>query len=90
MSPGDRKIVGVAAAEAYGPRLDENIFNCQRSKLPADADPQVGQQVQLEAEGGRAVPAVVTSVSESTVTVDANHPLAGQDLRFDLELVEIV
>jgi FKBP-type peptidyl-prolyl cis-trans isomerase 2 len=90
MSQGDVKNVELPAEEAYGPRRDEKVFNFKRSKLSADLDPQVGQQVQLERQGGRPVPAVVSAVSESMVTVDANHPLAGQDLTFDVELVEIV
>ena len=76
--------------DAYGQREEEKVINFERSSLQADANPQVGQQVQLQTSDGRAVAAVVSDVSESTVTVDANHPLAGKDLIFDLELMEIV
>lgn len=90
MSPGESKCVDVPAAEGYGERQEEKILDFQRSVLPDDIDPKIGQSLQLQTQDGRAVPAVVTRVSESTVTVDANHPLAGSHLVFDLELVEIV
>ena len=62
----------------------------ERQSLPENVDPQVGQQLQLQTREGRAVPAIVVGVSEQQITVDANHPLAGKDLHFELELVEIV
>lgn len=90
MSPGESKSVDVPAAEGYGQRQEEKVIDFERSALPANLDPRVGEQLQLQTQDGRAVPAAVTKVSESTVTVDANHPLAGNDLVFELELVEIV
>ncbi len=90
MTPGDSKSVDVPAGEAYGQRQDDKVVDFQRSALPPDTDMHVGQRVQLETRDGHAVAAVVAGVSESTVTVDVNHPLAGKDLVFDLELVEIV
>jgi peptidylprolyl isomerase len=90
MAPGDTKSVDVPAAEAYGQRFQERVVDFERERLPAGIDPQVGQQLQLQTQQGQPVPAVVTRVSESTITVDANHPLAGRDLVFDLELMEIV
>ncbi len=90
MAPGESKSVQVPVDEAYGQRQKEKVLDFDRSTLPADVQPQIGQQVQLQAQGGQSLPAVVTNVSESKVTVDANHPLAGSDLLFELELVEIV
>jgi FKBP-type peptidyl-prolyl cis-trans isomerase 2 len=90
MSPGQSKSVDILATEAYGPRQDGKVVEFDRSRLPANIDPELGQQMPLQTKDGRTVPAVVTVISESTVTVDANHPLAGMDLIFDLELVEIV
>jgi FKBP-type peptidyl-prolyl cis-trans isomerase 2 len=90
MTPGETKNIDIPAAHAYGERSDGKVLDFSRSQLPEGADPQVGQQMQLQTSDGRAVPAVVTRVSESQVTVDANHPLAGRDLKFDLELVEIL
>lgn len=90
MVPGESKSVEVPAEEAYGQRQDFKILEFYRNMLPASVEPKVGGQMQLQTQDGRAVPAVVTRVSESTVTVDVNHPLAGRDLIFDVELLEIV
>jgi FKBP-type peptidyl-prolyl cis-trans isomerase 2 len=90
MTPGESKSVRVPAEEAHGERRDDKVLRLDRSSLPANVDPEVGQQVLLKTPGGKSIPAVLAGVSESTVTVDANHPLAGNDLIFDLELLEIV
>lgn len=90
MTPGQSKSVDVPAAEAYGERQKEKIVNFDRKSLDADANLQVGQRVQLQTHDGQALVAIIADVSDSTVTVDANHPLAGRDLVFDLELMEIV
>jgi FKBP-type peptidyl-prolyl cis-trans isomerase 2 len=90
MSAGQSKRVHVPAAKGYGQRQDDMVLEFERRTLPPDLDPQVGHQMQLQTHEGRQVPAFVTRVSESIVTVDANHPLAGKDLVFDLELIEIV
>jgi FKBP-type peptidyl-prolyl cis-trans isomerase 2 len=90
MAPGESKNVHIPVADAYGQRQAEKILEFDRSALGTAAEPQVGERVQLQTQEGHSVPAVIARVSESTVTVDANHPLAGRDLVFDLELVEIV
>jgi FKBP-type peptidyl-prolyl cis-trans isomerase 2 len=90
MQPGESKSIDVPASEAYGQRFDERIVDFEREKLPEGVEPQVGQQIQLQTQQGQPVPAVVTEVSDAKITVDANHPLAGRDLVFDVELVEIV
>ena len=61
----------------------------EREQLPADLDPKVGQQLQMQQTDGSTAVVIVTDVSETTITVDANHPLAGKDLTFEIELVEI-
>ena len=90
MEPGESKRVHVSAGEAFGPRQQEMVVELGRDKLPGDLQPEVGQEVQLHGKDEKAVPAVITDVSESTVTVDANHPLAGKNLFFEIELMEIV
>jgi FKBP-type peptidyl-prolyl cis-trans isomerase 2 len=90
MTPGESKRVDVPAAAAFGQRRNDKILEFERSTLPPNVAPQVGHHMRLQAADGREIPAVVTGVSESTVTVDANHPLAGRDLVFDLELLAIV
>jgi len=89
MEPGQSKTVEVSSEEAYGPRRDEMILQVDRSRLPEDLDPEVGQQLQSHQENGQTVILTVTDVSEQEVTLDANHPLAGQDLQFEIELFEI-
>lgn len=90
MSPGESKTVIIPAEEAYGPHRDELVQVVDRSELPADLEPEVGQQLQRRQEDGRIAVFTVIDVSESTVTLDANHRLAGQDLTFHIELVEIL
>ena len=90
MSPGDTKSVSVSAAAAYGHRRPDLIFTFDLQTLPPGVDLLVGQEMQITMHDGTAVKAVVTDISASSVTVDANHPLAGRDLIFDLQLVDIV
>jgi peptidylprolyl isomerase len=90
MAPGDKVTVTIPADEAYGPHRDEMVLEAPRSEIPDELDPQVGQQLQLQHPNGQAIPVVVTEVTDEVITLDGNHPLAGQDLTFDLELVEIV
>ena len=89
MTPGDTKSVNIPADDAYGPRRDDLVIQLERSAVPAGMDPQVGQRLQLQTPSGDPVPAQVVDVSEEALTVDANHPLAGRDLEFEIELVEI-
>lgn len=90
MSPGESKTVNIPADEAYGQHNAEMLTEVDRSQFPADLNPEVGQQLQLNRSDGQTVVVTVASVSESTVTLDANHPLAGKDLIFDIQLVEIL
>lgn len=90
MAPGEAKSVNIQAQEAYGQREDQKILDLQRDTLPPDTELQVGQRIQLQTQDGHLIAATVAGVSASTITIDANHPLAGKNLIFDLELVEIV
>ena len=89
MSPGESKTVEIPADEAYGPYLEELVMVVDRDQLPEDLQPEVGQQLQISQPDGQTILVKVIDVSESSVTLDANHPLAGKDLTFDIELVEI-
>jgi len=86
---GESKTVTIPAKEAYGPHRDDLVLIMEREQLPADLDPKVDQQLQMQQTDGRTVVVIVTDVSETTITVDANHHLAGKDLTFEIELVEI-
>jgi peptidylprolyl isomerase len=90
MSPSESTIVEVPAADAYGDHREEMVAVVGRAQLPDDLEPHVGQQLTAQAENGQVIPMKVTEVTETHVTLDANHPLAGQDLTFNIELVEIV
>jgi peptidylprolyl isomerase len=90
MNPGDTKTVQVEAANAYGRHHEGLVFVIPRTELPEDLEPQVNQQFQLQGSDGRKLTVLVTATAEDTVTFDGNHPLAGRDLEFDIELVELV
>jgi FKBP-type peptidyl-prolyl cis-trans isomerase 2 len=89
MSPGDSKTVQVPAEEAYGPRRDEMVLTIDRAQFSEGVEPEVGQSLQLKQTDGSSFGATVTHVTESAITVDANHPLAGQALTFEIVLLEI-
>jgi peptidylprolyl isomerase len=90
MKPGDTKTVNIPADKAYGPHRKDLVLVVDKSKIPSHLKPEVGQQLKLNQPDGRAVPVRVTDITQSKVTLDANHPLAGKDLTFEIELVEIV
>ena len=90
MSPGESKTVEVPADQAYGPYREELVQEIDRELVPEDLKLEVGQQLALRLSPGRSIRVTVTKLTESKVTLDANHPLAGKDLTFDLQLVEIV
>lgn len=90
MNPGESKTIRIPTDEAYGTRREEMVMVVDRNQLPADLNPEVGQQLQRSQPDGQTIVVTVTEVSKSSVTVDANHPLAGKDLTFDIQLVEVV
>lgn len=89
MQVGQSKTVTIPSEEAYGPHLDDLIIVIERNQLPEGLDPEVGQILEATQEDGRTGVVTVIDVSETTITVDANHPLAGKDLTFEIKLVEI-
>lgn len=89
MAPGDTETATVQPEDAYGPRSDERIFSVDRAQLPEDLDPGVGDQLEMQTREGQTFPVEVTAVDEENVTVDANHPLAGEELTFEIELKAI-
>jgi FKBP-type peptidyl-prolyl cis-trans isomerase 2 len=89
MNVGESRTVTVAPEQAYGQRRDELIEEVSRDKLPKDIEPQIGQRFEVPQQGGQPMILRVTEVSEQSVTLDGNHPLAGRDLTFELELVDI-
>lgn len=89
MSPGDTKTARIEPENAYGPYREELTMSVSRSDLPPDLEPEVGQQLQMQTNQGQAFPVTVTETDAESISVDANHALAGKALTFDIELVKI-
>lgn len=89
MTVGEKKIAEIACAEAYGPINPAARQPVPRTEFPDDIPTEVGTQLQMQSPDGQVIPVTIVDVSESEVTLDANHPLAGQDLTFDFEVVGI-
>ena len=89
MAEGDSKKVEIPFAEAYGPHREEMVVEVDKEQFPDHLTPEVGQELELRQEDGQSLIVVITNVTDENVTLDANHPLAGKDLTFDIELVEI-
>ncbi|MBA5778306.1 peptidylprolyl isomerase [Stappia sp. F7233] len=89
MAVGARKNVMISAEDAYGPHIAEHVQEVDRNLLPPEIVPTIGTRLQAESGDGRTVVFTITAADETTVTLDANHPLAGKDLVFEVELIEI-
>jgi peptidylprolyl isomerase len=90
MNVGDKKTINIPSDQAYGPHLADKILEVNQDQIPKHLSLEVGQQVQVPQKDGSKIFFVVTDVSETSVTLDGNHPLAGKDLTFDIQLVEIL
>ncbi|MFN3587867.1 MAG: peptidylprolyl isomerase [Spirosomataceae bacterium] len=89
MAIGDKKTIHIPVEEAYGDLNPDMVFDFNRSEIPAEIPLVVGDTLNMH-NGQQTVPVIIREVTENTVKLDANHPLAGQPLNFDLELVEII
>ncbi|HUP48154.1 MAG TPA: FKBP-type peptidyl-prolyl cis-trans isomerase [Thermoanaerobaculia bacterium] len=90
MAAGETKVESIPAQEAYGTRQDELVFDVPRGAVQEGMDLSVGDMVQVHLPDGQKAPMHVSALDDDTFTLDANHPLAGKELTFDLELVQIV
>ena len=90
MKTGESKTIEIPADRAYGPYRDDLVQVVDRDRVPENIQLEVGLQLQLSQPDGQVIVVTIVDVSESTVTLDGNHRLAGQDLIFDIELVEIL
>jgi peptidylprolyl isomerase len=88
LTPGEKTRVTIPPDDAYGPRRDELMIEVPREQFPPQIDPQPGMQLNLQQEAGPVI-VTVAAVSDGAVILDGNHPLAGQELTFDLQLVDI-
>ncbi len=89
MKVGDKKTINIPVDEAYGQVQDDLLMEFPLDRFPADMKPEVGMELNMSNGAGQDFPVIITEVRDNSVVLDANHPLAGEDLTFDLELVEI-
>lgn len=89
MEEGEETTVEIPPEKAYGMRQEDAVMEFPVTELPDEMEPEVGMQLQLQGANGQAFPARVVEVGDETVVLDANHPLAGETLTFDIELVEV-
>ncbi|MEP2922287.1 peptidylprolyl isomerase [Sulfitobacter sp.] len=89
MTVGEKKVVKIGADDAYGQVNPDMRQSVPREGIPADIPLEIGTQLQMQTPDGQALPVTVVEADEATVTLDANHPLAGKDLQFDIELMKI-
>ncbi|TLU87742.1 MAG: peptidylprolyl isomerase [Chlorobium sp.] len=90
MEPGDVRITVIPAEEAYGEHSTELVTDVDRERFPADMELEIGQQLQVGLADGEQAVVMIVDLTDTSVTLDANHPLAGQQLTFEIELVEIL
>ncbi|RPD93063.1 peptidylprolyl isomerase [Aureibaculum marinum] len=90
MKVNEKKTITIAKEEAYGDVIEELIQKVERTQLPQDITPEVGMGLVSKAPDGREMNLRVVEVSEDSIVVDGNHPLAGKDLIFELEVLEIL
>jgi peptidylprolyl isomerase len=90
MAPGDKKTATIQADNAYGPYRQDLLLKVDKGELPNNIEARAGVHLQMIKSDGKRLPILISDVSGNEVTLDANHPLAGKDLVFDIELLEIL
>ena len=90
MKPGEKKEISVSPEEGYGNFDEKLLFDMPKEKIPADIKPEVGMRLQLVNNKGQTLPVLITEIKEEAVKIDANHPLAGKELVFNIELLQII
>lgn len=86
---GDKKTIEIKAEDAYGARIEELAQTVQRELLRMDVQPEIGMSFMVQTPDGQEIPVSITEITEETITLDANHPLAGKDLTFDIEVITL-
>lgn len=89
MKSGDAKEAEIPMEKAYGPKMDEKVFELDKQQFPPDVETKKGNRVSIQQADGNPVPATIAEVIGEKVILDTNHPLAGKDLVFDIELVDV-
>jgi len=90
MTEGDEKTLAIPPESAYGARDEGLVAEIERTQIPPDIDPQVGAILQITSQEGDASNVIITQVTDNAITLDGNHPLAGQELIFEVRLLEVV
>lgn len=90
MVTGDKRTINISVDEAYGPKNPEMLVEFPKSNFPPDMVPEVGMRLNMTSGNGEVIPVIIAGIEEDKVMLDANHPLAGEPLVFDIELVEII
>ncbi|WPP52558.1 FKBP-type peptidyl-prolyl cis-trans isomerase [Catalinimonas niigatensis] len=89
MKVGDSTVADIPVGEAYGEVREDMILEVPKKDVPENITPEVGQRLAVQQKDGQSIPVTIAKVSEESITLDANHPLAGKDLVFEIELLEI-
>ncbi len=89
MSVGDKKSIEIEPDDAYGQRMDSLVQSVSRASMKLDAEPHVGMNLIMQLPDDNQIPVAITQVTDTDITLDANHPLAGHKLIFDVELVDL-
>ena len=89
MRPGETRVIKVPAEKAYGRHKKSMVIELNLEQLSPDLDPELGDIIEIKLSSGKAAHFVVTDVTSSKVTLDANHPLAGKDLTFEIEVIDV-
>jgi FKBP-type peptidyl-prolyl cis-trans isomerase 2 len=89
MQEGEEKVITIPCFEAYGEKREDMMVDIPKEQVPPHIQPEVGMELSLQNQAGQPVPVKVVHVDEEKIILDANHPLAGQDLIFDIKLVAI-
>ncbi len=89
MEVGDTKTIEIPPEQAYGAKQDELVVEVKKSEFPDDITPTIGQRLQIKQQDGNPIVVTITDLTEDSITLDANHPLAGYTLFFDVEVVDI-
>ncbi|MFP4089616.1 MAG: peptidylprolyl isomerase [Cyclobacteriaceae bacterium] len=89
MGVGDTKVADIPVNEGYGERREDMILEVPRQDVPENISPEVGQRLAVQQKDGSSIPVTVTDITDKSITLDANHPLAGKDLVFEIELLEV-
>jgi peptidylprolyl isomerase len=90
MAPGEKKTIVIPAEDAFGEYDEEEVFAISREQLTGDIVPEVGMELELSGDDDEVVEVTVVEVKEESITVDANHPLAGEDITYEIELLQIL